>query len=330
MNNENDNLDSAIAIIGMACRFPEANNMAELWQNLKNGIESIKFFSKEELLAVGIEETLLDNPNYIRAKAFLSDIDKFDASFFGYSPKEAELIDPQQRIFLELAWQALEIAGYDSEQYPGQIGVYAGIGLNTYLLNNLINNPDIFTSSRRHQAVLGNDKDFLPTRVSYKLNLTGPSMTVQTACSTSLVATCLACQSLLDYHSDIALAGGVSVTIWQKKGYFHEEGGIYSRDGHCRVFDAQSTGTAAGEGAGIVVLKRLKEALADGDSIYAVIKGFALNNDGSEKIGYTAPSVDGQANVIAEAQAVANVTPKEITYVETHGTGTILGDPIEI
>lgn len=330
MNNENDTLDTAIAIIGMACRFPEANNIAELWQNLKNGIESIKFFSKEELLAVGIEETLLDNPNYIRAKAFLSHIDKFDASFFGYSPKEAELIDPQQRIFLELAWQALEIAGYDSEQYPGQIGVYAGIGLNTYLLNNLINNTDIFTSSRRHQAVLGNDKDFLPTRVSYKLNLTGPSMTVQTACSTSLVATCLACQSLLDYHSDIALAGGVSVTIWQKKGYFHEEGGIYSRDGHCRVFDAQSTGTAAGEGAGIVVLKRLKEALADGDSIYAVIKGFALNNDGSEKIGYTAPSVDGQANVIAEAQAVANVTPKEITYVETHGTGTILGDPIEI
>lgn len=330
MPEENNNLDSAIAIIGMVCRFPQANNIAELWQNLKNSVESITFFSKEELLKAGIEESVLDKPNYIKAKAFLPDIDKFDASFFGYSPKEAELLDPQQRAFLELAWQALEMAGYDSEQYLGRIAVYAGMGLDTYLLTNLIPNKEIFTSSRAHQAILGNDKDFLPTRVAYKLNLTGPAITIQTACSTSLVATCLACQSLLDYHSDIALVGGVSISSSQIRGYLFEEGGLYSNDGHCRVFDSKATGTIPGEGAAIVVLKRLKEALEDNDTIYAVIKGFAINNDGSEKIGYTAPSIDGQANAIAEAQAVANTSPEEITYVECHGTGTILGDPIEI
>ncbi len=260
----------------------------------------------------------------------LEGVELFDAAFFGYSPREAELLDPQQRIFLECAWQALEHAGYNPLVYPGLIGVFAGSSLNTYLLRNLASQQGRGTIPDLFQLIMGNDKDFLPTRVSYKLNLRGPSFSVQSACSTSLVATHLACQSLLSYQCDMALAGGISITVPQHQGYLAQEGGILSPDGHCRTFDAQAQGTLNGNGAGIVVLKRLDDALADGDSIYAVIKGSAVNNDGALKIGYTAPSIDGQAAVIRAAQEVADIDPATISYIEAHGTATALGDPIEL
>jgi acyl transferase domain-containing protein/acyl carrier protein len=317
-----------IAIIGMAGRFPKAKKLAEFWQNLSDGVESISDFTDEEIIASGIDEAHLKSSNYVKAGAVLEDIDLFDASFFDINPKEAEITDPQHRLFLECAWEALEDAGYDSQRYESRIGVYAGASLNNYHSFDL--NRDRLGSAQSYQTLMGNDKDFLATRVSYKLNLTGPSITVQTACSTSLVATNLACQSLLNYQCDIALAGGVSIRIPQKTGYLHEEGGTLSPDGHCRAFDAEARGTTIGNGVGIVVLKRLSEAIADGDRIYAVIKGSAINNDGSGKVGYTAPSVNGQAEVIAEAMMLAGVDPETINYVEAHGTGTALGDPIEI
>ncbi|WP_066383182.1 type I polyketide synthase [Anabaena sp. CA = ATCC 33047] len=317
-----------IAIIGLSGRFPGAKNITEFWQNLCNGVEAISQFSDEELIAAGVDPSLLNNPNYIKAGSVLEDIDLFDAGFFGFNPKEAEMTDPQHRLFLECAWEALENAGYDAQRCESRIGVYAGASLNNYLSFKL--NIDQIGSANSFQKLIGNDKDFLSTRVSYKLNLTGPSLTVQTACSTSLVATVLACQSLLNYQCDMALAGGASVRIPQKTGYLHQEGGILSSDGHCRAFDAKAKGTVIGNGVGVVLLKRLSDAIADGDHIYAVIKGSAINNDGSGKVGYTAPSVNGQAEAIAEAIALADVEPETITYIETHGTGTALGDPIEI
>ena len=264
--------------------------------------------------------------NYVKANAILSDIELFDANFFDFSPKEAELTDPQHRLFLECAWLALENAGYDPETYPGSIGVYAGVGMNTYLLNNLY--P--IDSGSSYQVMIGNDKDFLSTRVSYKLNLTGPSVNVQTACSTSLVAVHLACQSLINGECNMALVGGVSIRVPQKAGYLYQEGMIMSPDGHCRAFDANAKGTVGGNGVGIVVLKGLEEAIADGDNIIAIIRGSAINNDGAVKVGYTAPSVEGQAAVIKQAQGIAEIEPETITYVETHGTGTVMGDPMEI
>jgi acyl transferase domain-containing protein len=233
-------------------------------------------------------------------------------------------------VFLEVAWEAMERAGYDSASMGGRVGVFAGAGLSTYLVKNLAPNRAVVESAGELALLLGNNKDFAPTRASYKLNLRGPSVSVNTACSTSLVATHLACQSLLDFHCDMALAGGVSVQVPQVQGYLHAEGGIGSPDGHCRAFDAQARGTVSGSGVGLVVLKRLADALADGDTIHGVIRGSAVNNDGSEKIGFTAPSVDGQSAVIAEAQAVAGVAPGEVSYIEAHGTGTELGDPIEV
>lgn len=319
----------AIAIVGMRGRFPGAPNLDVFWQNLRDGVESISFFSDEELLSSGLDPAVLSQPNYVRARAILADAEWLDAAFFGYTPREAEITDPQQRLLLECAWEVLEDAGYDAEKYAGSIGVFAGVGMNSYLLR-LASNPDLIAAMGEHQVLIGNDKDFLTTRISYKLNLTGPSITVQTACSTSLVAVCLACQSLLNYQCDMALAGGVSVHFPQKTGYFYHEGGIFSPDGHCRAFDAQAQGTVSGNGVGLVVLRRLEDALADGDQIHALIKGFAINNDGSLKVGYTAPNVRSQAEVIATAQAVARVPAETITYVETHGTGTPLGDPIEI
>ncbi|MEW6734362.1 MAG: amino acid adenylation domain-containing protein [Acidobacteriota bacterium] len=319
-----------IAIIGMAARFPGVDNIDQFWQNLCNGVESISFFSDEELLDAGVDPKLLKKPNYVKARGVLKDIELFDATFFGFSPREAELLDPQHRIFLEIAWEALENAGYNSEIYPGRIGVYAGAGTNTYLLSNLYSNSELIESLGFFQTILANDKDYLPTRVSYKLNLRGPSVSVQTACSTSLVAVCLACESLLNHQSDIVLAGGVTISLPKKRGYLYEEGGIHSPDGHCRAFDAKAQGMVGGNGAGIVVLKRLSDALADADTIHAVIKGSAINNDGSLKIGYTAPSVEGQSEVIARAQAIAGIQAEDITYVEAHGTGTALGDPIEV
>lgn len=320
---------SEIAIIGMTGRFPGAKNVDEFWYNLQIGVESISVFTDEELLAYGLDPATLNNPKFVKARGVLADVELFDASFFGFNPREAEITDPQHRLFLECAYIALENAGYDSENYQGSIGVYAGASFSGYLLNVYLN-EDIIKSIDNHQLAIAGDKDYLTTRVSYKLNLQGPSFSVQTACSTSLVAVHLAAQSLLNGECDMALAGGVSISSFRKTGYFYKEGGIGSPDGHCRAFDAQAQGTVGGEGVGIVVLKRLEDALADGDTIHALIKGSAINNDGSFKVSYTAPRIDGQAKVIQTAQVVAEVEPETITYIEAHGTGTSLGDPIEI
>ena len=317
-----------IAVIGLVGRFPGADDLDEFWLNLRHGVESVTFFTDEELLAFGVEPAVLKAPNFVKAAPILRGIALFDAAFFGYSPREAELLDPQQRLFLECAWEALEHAGYDPERYEGLIGVYGGMSLSTYLLCNLLSSGQAGEDS--FQIMIGNDKDFLSTRVSYELNLRGPSLDVQTGCSTSLVAIHLACQALLSYQCDMALAGGVSVQVPQRTGYFYQEGGLSAPDGHCRAFDARAQGTLFGSGVGIVVLKRLGDALSDGDSIHAVIKGSSINNDGSAKIGFTAPGVDGQAEVIATAQAIANVEPESISYIEAHGTGTALGDPVEM
>jgi acyl transferase domain-containing protein len=314
---------TAIAVIGMAGRFPGAPDLASFWRNLREGTESISFFSKDELRARGTNLAILDDPRFVGARAVLDEADLFDANFFGYTPREAQLMDPQQRLFLECGSEALEDAGYDPDTYPGMIGVYAGVSVNSYLLSHFATNPEVALS-------LGTDKDFIASRLSYKLNLRGPSVVVQTACSTSLVAICHACQALLDYHCDIAISGAASVSFPQRSGYLHVDGGILSPDGHCRAFDASSKGTVGGDGIGVVVLKRLADALNDGDHIHAVVRGFALNNDGAMKIGYTAPSVDGQAQVIAMAQSIGGIDADTINYVEAHGTGTTLGDPIEI
>ncbi|MHC5825784.1 MAG: beta-ketoacyl synthase N-terminal-like domain-containing protein, partial [Nostoc sp.] len=258
---------------------------------------SVSFFTEEELLLSGVSSSVLSDSNYVRAGSTLEDIEFFDASFFGFNPREAEITDPQHRLFLECAWEALESAGYDSEAYKGTVGVYAGSSLSSYLLSVYLN-QNIIESINPEELLIAGDKDFLTTRVSYKLNLEGPSYSVQTACSTSLVAIHLACQSLLNVECDIALAGGVSISASRKAGYFYTEGGILSPDGHCRAFDATAQGTVGGEGVAIVVLKRLEEALADGDCIHAVIKGSAINNDGSFKVSYTAPRIETQAKVI--------------------------------
>jgi acyl transferase domain-containing protein len=313
----------------MSGRFPGARNLEDFWQNLRNGVESISFFSPQELAAAGVSPAISNHPDFVNAGGILDGIELFDASFFGFSPREAEILDPQQRLLLECAWQALEDSGYDPDRYEGAIGVYAGGILSSYLFN-LLSNREHREIAGDFQVFTGNDKDHLSTRVSYKLNLKGPSVTVQTACSTSLVAVAMACQSLATYQCDMALAGGVAVRVPQKAGYIHQEGMIFSRDGHCRPFDAGASGTIFSNGVGLVVLKRLADALADRDFIYALIKGSAVNNDGSLKVGYTAPGLDAQAEVIAMAHAIAEVDPATISYVEAHGTATPLGDPIEI
>jgi amino acid adenylation domain-containing protein len=318
-----------IAIISMAGRFPGARDLAAFWQNLRAGVESITFFSDQELEAAGLPPALLRNPNYVKAAGVMQDAEWFDAAFFGFNPREAAMMDPQHRQFLEIAWEALERAGYSPSLYPHSIGVYAGVGANYYFLSNLIPNQELIRAVGSYQTMLGNDKDYLPTRVSYLLNLHGPSVTVQTACSTSLVAVHLACQSLLSGECDMALAGGVSIQV-SSTGYLYEEGGIASPDGHCRAFDLNARGTVGGSGVAVVLLKRLSDARADGDNILAVIKGSAINNDGALKVGFTAPSVNGQASVISEALSRAEVDPATIGYLEAHGTGTALGDPIEI
>jgi acyl transferase domain-containing protein/acyl carrier protein/SAM-dependent methyltransferase len=321
---------SHIAVIGLSCRLPGANDPAAFWRNLQEGREAISFFSDKELLRSGVAASLLSDPRYVRAGAVLSDIEMFDAAFFGFSPREAAILDPQHRLFLECAWEALEDAGYNPEVDKGLCGVFAGAGINTYLLHNLHGHKHLLASIGGYQMMLANDKDYLATRVSYKLNLKGPSITIQTACSSSLAAVHLACQSLLTGDCDVAMAGGVSVRVPHHTGYLHEEGMILSPDGHCRAFDADAMGTVGGNGAGVVVLKRLKDALMQGDNIRAVIRGSAINNDGSLKAGYTAPSVEGQAAAVSEAMAVAAVEPETVTYIEAHGTGTPVGDPIEL
>ncbi len=330
-----------IAVIGLACRFPGAETVEQFWQNLSDGVESISFFTDAEMLAAGVDPQLLQQPTYVKASPILGEIESFDAEFFGYTPKEAALIDPQQRLLLECAWESLEDAGYDPGTYGGAISLYAGASMNTFLLNNVYPNRHqldthdplqtlTLSSMGGFQMTVANDKDYLTTRVSYKLNLRGPSVNVQTACSTSLVAIHMASQSLLNGECDMALAGGVSVHSPQKVGHLYQEGMILSPDGHCRAFDAQAQGTLFGSGAGLVVLKRLEDAISSRDQIYAVIKGSALGNDGGQKMGYLAPQAEGQTVVAAEAMAMADVEPESIGYVEAHGTGTELGDPIEI
>ena len=323
-----DSLD--IAIVGMAGRFPGAPTIGAFWQNLCNGVEARTVWRDEELVAAGIPPALVQAPNYVKVGMVLDDIECFDAPLFGYSPREAESLDPQQRLFLECAWAALEDTGYDPGRYSGLIGVFAGVSLNTYLLANVFGGQQGAAGADLFQAIMGGDKDFISTRVSYKLGLRGPSLTVQTACSTSLVAVHLACQSLLTYQSDMALAGGASVSVPRPQGYLYQPGGIFSPDGHCRAFDDDAQGTLKGNGVGVVVLKRLTDALADGDHIYALIKGSAVNNDGALKIGYTAPSQQGQSEVLAAAYAAASVAPETVGMIEAHGTGTPLGDPIEV
>ncbi|HSK64677.1 MAG TPA: polyketide synthase, partial [Pyrinomonadaceae bacterium] len=319
-----------IAVIGLACRFPGAQNSDQFWANLRDGVESISRFTDEELLASGIAPEVLGLPNYVKAGGVLPDIELFDAGFFGISRREAEMTDPQQRIFLEVAWEGLENAGYDPQTYNGSIGVFAGSSISTYLLFNLLPDVSIVGSGEHFPTLIGNDKDYLATHVSYKLNLHGPSMSIQTACSTSLVAIHTACQSLLNGECDIAIAGGVAVSVPQQTGYVYQEGAYFSPDGSCRSFSADARGTVFGSGAGVVVLKRLEDALRDGDCIDAIVKGSAINNDGAGKVGFTAPSVAGQARAISEALAITEVDPETIGYIEAHGTATPLGDPIEI
>lgn len=320
----------SIAVVGLGGRFPDARNLDEFWHNVHDGIESLESFDDSDLNAAGVAEALRSHPHYVRRGTALEGADLFDADFFGISPREAQIIDPQQRIFLECAWEAMEHAGYGAGIPQQAVGVYAGASLNTYLLTQILRNPTVAEAAGAYQVMLASDKDFLCTRVSYKLNLRGPSMTIQTACSTSLVAVVVACEALNRRECDLALAGGVSVSFPQRAGYLYEEGMILSPDGHCRPFDAGARGTRGGAGAGVVVLKRLDDALASGDEIHAVIRGAAINNDGAAKAGYTAPSIMGQMEVIARAQALAAVEARTISYLEAHGTATPLGDPIEI
>ncbi|MBC1235674.1 type I polyketide synthase [Nostoc sp. 2RC] len=316
-----------IAIIGMSGCFPEASNIEQFWQNLRDGVESIHRFTDQELQNLGVDAALINDPNYVKAEGRVEGIDLFDAAFFDFSPREAEILDPSLRFFLEYSWKALEDAGYSSQIYKKPIGVYAGTSFGSYLLN-IYSNYDVIASVGDKQIEKGTSTDYVTTLVSYKLNLQGPSYAVQTTCSSSLVAVHLACQSLLSGECDIALAGGVSIST--ADGYLYQEGGIESPDGHCRAFDAKAAGTVKGRGLGLVVLKRLEEAIADQDCIHAIIKGSAINNDGADKVSYTAPSVNGQAKVIRAAQVMAEVEPETISYIEAHGTGTSLGDPVEI
>jgi len=319
-----------IAIVGMACRFPGAADPAAFWRHLRDGVESVRFFSEEELRAAGVGTEVSRQPGYVPAHGWLAGVELFDAEFFGISPREAEAMDPQHRLFLECAWEAIEHAGHNPDTVGERFGVVASAGLNTYLLSNILPRKDVATAANFYSLFIANDKDFLPTRVSYKLNLRGPSLNVNTACSSSLVSVHVACQMLWSYQCDGALAGGVSLQVPPVRGYQYQPGAIASPDGHCRAFDADAAGTVTGSGVGIVVLKRLADAVAAGDTIHAVIRGSAVNNDGALKAGYTAPGVEGQAAVIAEAMAIAGVAPDTVSYVEAHGTGTPLGDPIEI
>ena len=331
MSNLNLSDKTDIAIIGMSGRFPGARNVEEFWTNLRDGVESICPLSEEELTKAGVDSSLISRPDYVKAGGPLIDVEYFDAQFFGFSPKDAAIMDPQHRHFMECCWEALEHAAHPPSKFPGSVGVFAGCGMNAYFMRNVLPNSDLMNSVGlfllRHT---GNDRDFLPTTVSYKFNLHGPSVAIQTACSTSLVAIHMACQSLLNGECDMALAGGVTIQVPHGQGYIYRPNEIHSPDGHCRAFDASSAGTVITNGAGVVVLRRLSDAVQDNDFIHAVIKSSAINNDGANKVGYLAPSVDGHAEVVDEALALADLTADDISYVETHGTGTAVGDPIEI
>jgi phthiocerol/phenolphthiocerol synthesis type-I polyketide synthase E len=321
---------AGIAVIGLAARFPGAPDAAAFWRNLRDGVEAISRFSDEELAAAGIDAAERHDPRYVPAKGVLAGAEMFDAALFGLTPREAEMMDPQHRVFLECAWEALEDAACDPHRFPGRAGIWAGAGANTYLMANLLPHRERLEGQGVLPALLLNEPDFLATRAAYALDLRGPSVTVQTACSTSLVAVHAACQSLLGGECDLALAGGVSISVPLAAGYLHEEGGVMSPDGHCRAFDRAAAGSVEGNGCGLVVLKRLGDALAQGDRIHGVIRGSAINNDGAQKVGFTAPGVAGQAEAISEALMMAGVDPETVGYVEAHGSGTPLGDPVEI
>jgi len=317
-----------VAIIGMACRFPGARDIAQFWSNLVNGVDTISRLSAEDLIGAGLDPALLDDPSFVPRAGMIGDADCFDAAFFGFNPHEAALLDPQHRVFLECAWHAFEDAGYDPDRCAARTAVFAGAGVPEHLLH-LSNSANVDQRADGVMLITSNDKDYLATRLSYKLNLCGPSITVQTACSTSLVAVAMGMTSLLGYQCDMALAGGVAIRVPEQNGYWYQAGGIQSPDGHCRPFDADAAGTVFTNGAGALLLKRLSDAIADGDHIYAVLKGGAVNNDGGRKLGYTAPSADGQADVMLEAYALAGISPDTLSYVEAHGTATRVGDPIE-
>ncbi|HYQ65459.1 type I polyketide synthase [Actinophytocola sp.] len=326
--------DSAtdIAIVGMAGRFPGSRDVDEMWRNLRAGRECVTWFSPEELLAAGEDPELIADPAYVPAAAVLDDIDLFDAAFFGYGAQEAALMDPQQRLFLEGAWHALEDAGIDPDRAPGLVGVFAGCQQSTYMIYNLILHKELVTGAGKLGIGLGNDKDSLTSRVAHKLGLTGPAFNVQAYCATSLVAVSVACSSLLTGECDVALAGGVAVEVPHRVGYLYQPGGISSSDGRCRSFDATGEGTphGTGNGLGVVVLRRLADAVADRDRIYGVIRGWAVNHDGAAKAAFTAPGVAGQSGVVAEALAAAGLDPSDVDYLEAHGTGTALGDTVEV
>jgi acyl transferase domain-containing protein/NADP-dependent 3-hydroxy acid dehydrogenase YdfG len=324
-------LDGAIAVVGLSVHVPGADDLDTFWRNLREGVESISFPSSDEMAAAGVSRELLDDPRYVRAGGFLERMEWFDAGFFGLSPRDAAIMDPQTRHFLECCWHALEHAGHLPERFDGSVGVFAGAGAGQYFWKNVVRDPELMAGVGyfllRHT---GNDKDFLSTRASYEFDLKGPSVSIQTACSTSLVAIHYACQSLLSWECDMALAGGVTIEQPHRHGYLFEEGEILSPDGHCRSFDHRSAGTVFGSGAGVVVLRRLSEAVEAGDTIHAVIRGSAVNNDGAGKVSYLAPSVDGQSKAVAEALSLADVDPASIGLVEGHGTATPVGDPIEV
>jgi phthiocerol/phenolphthiocerol synthesis type-I polyketide synthase E len=319
-----------VAIIGMAGRFPGADDLDAFWSILREGRETITHFTDDEMRAAGVPEELLATPGYVKAVGRLRDIQHFDAGFFGYSPREAQVLEPAHRLFLECAWEALESAGHVPERVTGRVGVYAGAGTPMYYESHVLPNDALVDAVGGLAAAVSGGKDFIATRTAYKLGLRGPALSVQTACSTSLVAVHLAVQSLLSGESDLALAGGATVYVPQVSGYVHGPGSIVSPDGHCRTFDARSGGTVSGSGVGVVALKRLGDALRDGDPIRAVIKGSAINNDGAARVAFSAPGVEGQSSVITEALAAADVDPTTIQYVEAHGSGTDLGDVIEI
>ncbi len=323
--------DTDLAVVGMACRLPGARNPREFEELLFQGRCARIEFTDDQLRAAGVSESDLRDPAYVKAGMYLPDIDQFDAGFFGFSARDSRIMDPQHRVFLEVCWEAFEDAAVVPDRFDGRIGVFAGCGMDTYLLNNVLTNPDLVREVGmfliRHT---GNDKDFLATRVSYEYDLRGPSVNVLTACSSSLVAIHQASQSLLAGECDMALAGGVTILVPQDRGYRFEHGEILSPDGNCRAFDADSKGTIFGSGAGVVVLKRLADAQQDGDRILATVAGSAVNNDGARKVSYLAPSVDGHAEAVAEALALAGETADRVQYVEAHGTGTPVGDPIEV
>ncbi len=322
---------SAIAVIGMAGRFPGAGDVRAFWENLSAGVESVHYFTDDELRAAGETEKAIADPTYVKACGRIEGIERFDAAFFGLSPRDAAIFDPQHRLLLECAWEAFEHAGYVGEAVEGPVGVFATCGMNEYMIKNVMTNPEVMANVGewlvRHT---GNDTNFLATRISYELNLRGPSVNVQTACSSALVAIHVACQSLLNGECDLALAGGATLYAEQNKGYFWREGEIFSTDGHTRSFDASATGTTMSNAVACVVLKRLSDAERDGDNILAIVRGSAINNDGRDKVGYLAPSVSGQAGAVTEALQIAGVSPEQVSYVEAHGTGTRIGDPIEI